>query len=435
MRRNLPARGSGRDLPDEQVPGAGRIVALLLLVVPFSQIPLDAYTPALPQMVEALQSGPAVIQNTVTVYMLGMSLALVPAGILADARGRRPVLLAGMALLVAMSFACAAAPNAPLMLVFRLAQGLGGAACMVISYAIAADVFRGARLTAVSGLLGAAWGLAPVIAPAIGGLLVEVMSWRMIFVLIGVLAALAMAAVAIALPETLAAGRRTPVSLAATGQIIAATLRHRAFLCFTLVFTVMASAQLVFGVVAPFLYQQALGFSPAAYGLAAFLLGGATLAGELGCTGLAERVPARRLAFGALAVYGAGTALLLAAGLLHGADVVSLSLGGALVLAACGVLCPMMYGMTLGLFTRNIGLIGGLTCAICYLGVSAAMATAAVLPDDTQTPVAGLYVVLGLAAGLLLHGGLPKTARPPGPDSGQREAGPPPLNNPIKIVP
>ncbi len=404
----LPTAG---DNPPEDYPQAGtkRIIALLLMIVPFSQIPLDAYTPALPQMVEALQASPALIQNTVTVYMLGMSLALVPTGMMADAFGRKPVLLAGMALLIAMSLACAMAPNAPLMLLFRLVQGFGGASCMVISYAIAADVFRGARLTSVSGLLGAAWGLAPVIAPAIGGLLVTIMSWRMIFVLIGLLAALVVLAVAFALPETLLPARRTPANLVATARIVGVTLRNRAFLCFTLVFTAMASAQLVFGVVAPFLYQQALGFSPAAYGLAAFLLGAATLAGELGCTWLAERMPARRLAFGALALYGAGTALLLGFGLLHGAGVISLSLGGALVLGACGVLCPMMYGMTLGLFTRNLGLIGGLTSAVCYLGVSVAMAAAAVLPDDTQTPMAGLYVVLGLVAGALLLAGLPKT--------------------------
>ena len=116
-----------------------------------------------------------------------MSMALVPIGLLADALGRKPVLIAGMTLLIATSIGCASADSIEIMLALRFLQGIGGAACQIISYSIAADRFRDRELTAVSGLLGAAWGMAPMLAPAAGGLLVQYASWRVVFLVIGAL--------------------------------------------------------------------------------------------------------------------------------------------------------------------------------------------------------------------------------------------------------
>jgi MFS transporter, DHA1 family, multidrug resistance protein len=386
---------------------SGRIVPILLCVVPFSQIPLDAYTPGLPQMVTDLAADPATMQNTVTAYMLGMSVALVPVGMASDTLGRRSVLLAGLAVLVALSIACAVATGAPLLLALRFLQGVGGCTCLVVSYAVAADCFRGRELTAVSGLLGAAWGLAPVLAPAAGGFIVELASWRGVFFAIAVAAALVAAVVVLFLPETLPAERRAPFDPRRTAGILRDALAKPGFLAFVLVFAAAASAQLVFGVVAPFFYQTGLGYSAAAYGLIALALGGVNLAGELSCARFARWMPARMLGFGAFALFLAGSALLTVTGMTFGLDFVSITLGGALVLAGCGVLCPMMYGMALGLFERDHGLIGGLISALCYLAVSGAMAIAAVMPETTQAPVGWLYLGLCAIAGTLLAISLP----------------------------
>lgn len=383
------------------------IVPILLCVVPFSQIPLDAYTPGLPQMVVDLATDSASMQNTVTAYMLGMSLALVPVGIVSDTLGRRNVLLAGLAMLVAMSVACAMATGASLLLALRFLQGIGGCTCLVVAYAVAADCFRGRELTAISGLLGAAWGLAPVLAPAAGGFIVDLTSWRGVFIVIAVAAAIVAAIVVYFLPETLAPERRAPFDLRRTAGILRDALIRPGFLAFVLIFAAAASAQLAFGVVAPFLYQTGLGHSAAIYGLVALGLGGVNLAGELGCAHFARFMPARAMGFGAFALFVAGAAVLAATGTTLGLDFVSITIGGALVLGGCGVLCPMMYGMALGLFERDHGLIGGLISALCYLAVSCAMAVAAVLPEATQAPLGWLYLGLCAIAGTLLAISLP----------------------------
>ena len=378
------------------------VVAILLLVIPLSQLPIDIYTPAIPQMMEELGGSSTLLQNSVSAYVLGMALGLVPVGVLADALGRRPVLLSCLALLSVTSVGIALCGDPWLLLVLRFVQGLGGCACMVVVYAIAADVARGSELTSLSGWLGAAWGLAPVLAPAAGGIIVQFVSWRVIFAVIAVLAAGAVLMVWRLLPETLPAERRVPVQLGPIGRALGAALRRPLFLGLTIVFALFASAQLLFGVVGPFLYEVRLGFEPGVYGLIALLVGAANLTGELSIGVLAKRLRPATIGFGAFGFFAAGTAVLLVTGLTVGIDPVWLTVGGMLVMIGCGALCPLAYGQALGLFDRNLGLMGGLTSAVCYLLVAGTMALGAVLPDDTVLPLASIYVGCGVLGLLLL---------------------------------
>jgi len=378
------------------------LVLILLLVIPLSQLPIDIYTPAQPRMIDELGASPTLVQNYASVYVLGMALGLVPVGVLADALGRRRVLLSCLALLCLASVAIVFCSDPWLLLVLRFIQGVGGCACMVVVYAIAADVACGRELISLSGWLGAAWGLAPVVAPAIGGFIVQFASWRIIFVLVAVLAAAAALIVWRWLPETLTEAARVPVQFGALGRVLAGALRRPLFLGLTLVFAMFASVQLLFGVVAPFVYQGPLQLQAGPYGLLALLIGAANLEGELSTGALAKRVRPIVLVGGAFASFAAGTAVLLVTGLTVGADVLGLTVGGMLVTLGCGALCPFAYGKALGLFDRNLGLIGGLTSAVCYLVVSITIAAAAGLPDDTVLSLALVYVVCGLVGGLLL---------------------------------
>jgi DHA1 family bicyclomycin/chloramphenicol resistance-like MFS transporter len=377
-------------------------VAILLCIIPLSQIPLDVYTPALPQMVTDLASTPAALQGTVTVYMLGLAVGFIPVGVMADAWGRKRVLLTCLTVVVATSVLCAIAPNVTLLLVARFLQGLAACACMVLSYAVAADCFRGTKLTSVSGILGAAWGLAPVIAPAVGGVLVQYTTWRVVFALVAALAALVAVLVATAMPETLESGNRTPIAARATSKAVADTVRNPVFGCFVLVFGLLAAAQLAFGVAGPFLFQEGLGFAPATYGAIALAVGAANLLGELACGYFAVRTSTRKLAFSAFGLFGAGTAVLVVSAMTVGLDAWALTIGAALALAGCGVLCPQMYGLALGLFTRNLGLVGGIASAGCYLTVSLALAAVGALPENDQGALGWLYVACGVTAFALL---------------------------------
>lgn len=389
------------------------IVPLLLAVIPLSQIPLDAYTPSMPDMVRDLRSTNALIQNSVTVYVLGMCLALIPLGMLADDWGRKRTLMAGLAVLCLASLGCALVSNVWVLLALRFLQGVGASVCMVVTYAVAADLFRGAKLTSISGLLGIAWGLAPVLAPAAGGFIVQYVSWRFVFALLALLAGGVLLLVAWRLPETLRPEKRVRFAPGAALRVLLGAVGNGRFVAYTAVFGLIASAQLAFGVVAPFLYQTNLGFTAAAYGLIALLIGAANLSGELACTSLATRTTPRQLCFGAQGFFFAGTAVLLVSGLIGGSAFWPITVGGMLAMVGCGTLCPTMYGMALGLFSNNLGLIGGFISSLCYLAISMTMALAAYLPETSQAPLGWLYAGLGFLAALLLALFLPSPTTNP----------------------
>ena len=379
-----------------------RIVALLLLVIPLSQIGLDVYTPALPKMAVEFAASNALVQNTVTVYILGMSLAFIPIGLIADAVGRKRVLLGGAGLLALMSVGCALADNLTLLLGLRFLQGIGASACLLMAAAIATDCFRGAKLVSVMGLLGAAWGSAPVLAPAVGGFIVQHDSWRVVFAIFAAVVAVVIVLVAKGLPETLTIENRSPVDLRAAVRVLGAALRHRFFLGFVVMFGLIGAAQMVFGVVGPFLYEGGLGFSPTAYGLVALVVGTANLTGELACGGLAQRLTTRRLALGAWSVMILGAVTLVVSAETLGPHAWIITTGAALVLCGIGVLDPQSKGLAMGVFSQNIGLIGGLVNTCCYLIVSLAMALMADLPETNQAPLGWFYVGAGVAFVLIL---------------------------------
>jgi DHA1 family bicyclomycin/chloramphenicol resistance-like MFS transporter len=377
-------------------PASRRVVVLVLLIIPLSQIGLDIYTPALPQMAADFAAANDLVQNTVTAYMLGMSVAFIPVGLLADAFGRKRILLSGLVLLVVTSIGCAFAGNLTLMLGLRFVQGIGASACLLLAAAIAADCFRGAKLVSVLGLCGAAWGAAPVLAPAVGGFVVQLGSWRLAFGLLAALAAVVTVLVAKLLPETLDESLRSPIAIRATVRVLGEALRHRVFLGFVLMFGLIGAAQMVFGVVGPFLYEVKLGLSPAAYGLVALIVGAANLTGELACGGLAQRIPTRRLALTAWAVFVLGAVVLVVSAMVVGVSAWAITLGAALALLGIGVLDPQSKGLAMGVFSRNIGLIAGLVNTCCYLIVSVAMAVMAYVPEESQAPLGWLYIAVGV---------------------------------------
>ncbi len=386
-----------------------RIVGVLLLVSPLEQIAFDIYTPALPKIAEHFAASNTLVQNTVTAYVLGMALVVLPAGLLADAIGRKRVLLTGLGLMTLTSIGCALAGNLPMMIGLRFLQGLGAGTCLLLAATMAADCFRGTKLVSVLGLLGAAWGSAPVVAPAIGGFISQFGSWRMVFVVLATATAAVGLLVAAVLPETLRQERRSPVDLRAAAGVLGEALRHRGFVAFATMFGLVAAAQAVFGVVGPFLYQIGLGYSSATYGFIALAVGAANFVGAATCGALAQRTTTRRLTIGASAVLALAGAIMLASAQFVGLSALAITVGAAAALLSIGVLDPLTKGLAMGVFTHNIGLITGLISTFCYGAISVAMALMAWLPERSQAPLGWFYVAA--AGGLVTV--LMTTARHP----------------------
>ena len=150
----------------------------------------DMYLPSLPFMPEEFGVGISMIQLTLTMTMAGMAIGQIFAGPISDMKGRRLPLIVGMGVFALSSLVCVFATSITVFLVFRFIQGLAGAAGIVIARAIARDICEGPQLTKFFSMLMLVNGLAPILAPVIGGQILLFTSWRGIFALLAVIGVL-----------------------------------------------------------------------------------------------------------------------------------------------------------------------------------------------------------------------------------------------------
>lgn len=156
-------------------------VILLAGLSMFGSVAMDMYLPALPAMAADLKVSPTVGQATISVFLLGLAGGQLFFGPLSDRIGRRPPILFGVALFLAASGVCAIAANGPLLIAARLVQALGACSGMVISRAVVRDRYRDHEVLHVFSLLSLVFGVAPVLAPLVGGWVLTVADWRWIF--------------------------------------------------------------------------------------------------------------------------------------------------------------------------------------------------------------------------------------------------------------
>ena len=158
---------------------------LLLLVAMTGVAPISLYmlVPALPVLATAFGRDISIAQMTVSLYMVGIACSQIIMGPLSDKFGRRPVLLAGLGLMVVASAACIFAETLPQLIAARFFQALGGATGMVVSRAIIRDLYSRDRVGAMISLVIAVMMVAQMLSPLTGGLLEIAFGWRAIFYL------------------------------------------------------------------------------------------------------------------------------------------------------------------------------------------------------------------------------------------------------------
>ena len=168
--------------------GKTRIVWMVFLGMLSAMAPLstDMYLPALPVMTGAFGVGPSLVQLTLTMTMGGMAIGQLMAGPVSDYAGRRRPLVVGMLLFTLSTVGCVVSEDIFVFLVFRFVQGFTGAFGIVTARAVARDLYEGVELTKFFSLLMLVNGLAPILAPVIGGQILLWMSWRGVFVLLAV---------------------------------------------------------------------------------------------------------------------------------------------------------------------------------------------------------------------------------------------------------
>jgi len=193
---------------------------------PFS---IDTYFPSFPAMALHFGVSEAQVQLTLSVYLTALAVMTLAHGPLSDAYGRRPVIVGALLLYTLTAVACALAPSFALLLAARALQGLAGGAGMIVGRAIVRDLFDGPRAQQLMAQMTMVVGLAPAIAPVIGGYLDAALGWRASFVLLALLGAGLLAGSLLMLPETLGRADRRPLRPASLARAYAGVARDPGF--------------------------------------------------------------------------------------------------------------------------------------------------------------------------------------------------------------
>jgi DHA1 family bicyclomycin/chloramphenicol resistance-like MFS transporter len=211
------------------------MILILGALVGLGPLTIDMYLPALPKIAHDLGVSSSVAQLTLTGTLAGLALGQLIVGPLSDSLGRRLPLLAGIVLHMLASALCLVAPNITVLGVARGLQGMGAAAAMVVAIAVVGDLFTDSEAATVLSRLMLVLGVAPVVAPSLGALVLLHATWHWVFAVLVVLGGALFVLAALALPDTLPRAHRRPLRVRGIAATYLELLRDVKFVMLVLV--------------------------------------------------------------------------------------------------------------------------------------------------------------------------------------------------------
>jgi MFS transporter, DHA1 family, multidrug resistance protein len=379
--------------PERRERAAAACIAVICAFAAMTTLATNIFLPSLPPMAATLGVSSAAVTSAITIYLAIFAVGQLIVGPLSDRFGRRPLILAGLCLFVAGTIWCALAGDLSGLLIGRSIQASGGCAALVLSRAIARDLFEGQMLAKVMAAITIATAAAPGFSPLLGGALDHFLGWRSEFVFVAVFAAGAMTAYALFVGETIRSTRTSihPLTVAASYLALVRDIRF--------VVPARTAGLLMVGLFAifsntPRLFAEGFGFSPIALGLlfaaVVFVVFGAGML----ATKLSARLGLHRATTVGLAITVIGGVALLLAVLVARDSFPPYLAAIAIFLFGLGIASPLSSAAALAPFGDKAGVAAALLgFAQMAGGASGALAASAVSRD----PALGLGIVLALA--------------------------------------
>jgi DHA1 family bicyclomycin/chloramphenicol resistance-like MFS transporter len=243
-----------------------RLIVLLGALVAFGPLSIDMYLPSLPAIARDLAAPVGLVQFTIGGFLTGFCIGMLLYGPLSDRYGRRPVLLAGMALYLVASLACALAHSAEQLIALRVLQAIGGGAGSVMGRTVVRDVFPLDKAAHVLSMMQLVTMVAPLLAPILGGWLLLAAGWRALFLALALFGAVCLAIVAWRLPETHPRERRAEVSLGSAFKAYGHLLSDAPTVGYLLALGLTFGAMFAYITGSPFVYIDHFGVAPQHYG-------------------------------------------------------------------------------------------------------------------------------------------------------------------------
>jgi DHA1 family bicyclomycin/chloramphenicol resistance-like MFS transporter len=404
---SAPSPDAGAARP--QAPSA-LFLLVLVAITAIGPMATQIFFPALPAIQAEFGIEAALAQLTVSLSMAAIAVATLAYGPLSDHFGRRPVMVAGLVIFIAGSVMSLFADDIGVLITARIIQAAGGTCGIVLSRAIIRDVYAEEKVAKVLAYTTVAMVVAPMVAPALGGLLTDYLGWRSTFVFIAAAGLLVLVGVGLHLDETVSAPPTHP-GLSGMIQGFGLLLRSPRFNGFTFQSAFQLSVFFIFASAAPYVMVNILGRPAAEYGLYFMIVPLGFIAGNFVAARASEAVGLERMSMIGSIISVVGTAV--GAALVFSGQWAPWAIFGPGMIFAFGggLLMPNSQAGALSVHPRSAGTASGLS-GFLQMGLAAVFAQlAGQLQDDTPYPMAMLMVaaavfgLISLAIGLRLDSG------------------------------
>lgn len=245
----------------------GLLIVVLGALTALAPLTIDMYAPGFPRMSQSLHASDAAVQLSMTAFLVGLAAGQLLLGPLSDSLGRRRVLIGGGLAYVAFSLACGTAPDITVLIGVRFLAGGAVAAGAAVARAVISDRFGGPDIARYFGLLSVILGVVPVAAPVLGGAVLAVTSWRVIFLAQAGVGLLLLAATLAWVPESLPPSRRKRGGIPGTFKAMAALAARRELIGYALTQSFITAALFTYIAGATFVFQNGYGISTTGYSL------------------------------------------------------------------------------------------------------------------------------------------------------------------------
>ncbi|MFE2560188.1 Bcr/CflA family multidrug efflux MFS transporter [Streptomyces sp. NPDC059352] len=401
-----PTAPTAPTTPTAPVASAARRAGLLVTLVlggltALPPLSMDMYLPALPEVTGALHAPAATVQLTLTACLAGMALGQLVVGPMSDKWGRRRPLLVGMVVYVLATAVCALAPTVELLIGFRLLQGLAGAAGIVIARAVVRDLYDGVEMARFFSTLMLISGVAPVIAPVIGGQILRITDWRGVFHVLTVIGVLLTLVVWRFLHETLPPERRHEGGVGQALRTMRGLLADRVFTGYVLAGGLAFAALFAYISASPFVVQEIYGASPQTFSLLFGLNSiGLVTVGQINGKLLVGRVSLdKTLGWGLGIILLAALALLLmTSGVFGEVGLVPIAAGLFVLMSAMGLTMPNTNAQALMRTPHAAGSASALLGTSSFLVGAVASPLVGIAGEHTAVPMAVVQLTCAVLA-------------------------------------
>ena len=382
----------------QPMPAALAVICVLGLLMGLPPIATDMYLPAMPAIAVSLNAGPEAVQQTLTLFLLFFSIAQLVFGPLSDAYGRQKIVVTGLVVFALGSALCASAKSIEALIFYRGLQGIGGAAVIVTVPAVVRDHVSGSGFSRMMGFIMLVMGIAPLVAPLLGSVIIGFVSWRYIFVWLASVALIAAALYVYHVGETHPEHLRTRFSPQNVWANYGAVLKDRQALCYMLCSAFAIAAMFGFLAASPFIYIER--YHVSAHGYAGLFMANVVL--MLLVTSISNRFVIkhgpRRMLTMAMTMIAFSSAIFAVVALLQEPPLLLIVAGVMLFIGTAGV----VNANAMALVLTRLGAISGSASAVAGslrfgLGSLAPVAIGFIY-DGSAQPMALVMLICGIAS-------------------------------------